>query len=131
MPVSPEFWIWGCPKSGSIHITVTSPLAFVNKRSGYEINGFALLAASLAVGFSRQKIEPVAWWPAACQHFSCASTVELITATSPQRPMFLADSQCIDCCLTLSTTATFVCPKVAFEERFNCRFSLRFFLKLS
>ena len=34
---------------------MTSPSAFVNKSSGYEINRFALLA----VGFSRQNIEPL------------------------------------------------------------------------
>ena len=50
------------------------------------------------------------------------------TASSPQRPLFFADSPNIDSCLNLSTTVTspqrhlsFV-PKVAVVERFNCNY---------
>ena len=35
-----------------------------------------------------------------------------LTATSPQRPRFLADSPYIDSCLNLSTMASFFCPQV-------------------
>ena len=49
------------------------------------------------------------------------STVEApLTATSPKRPLFLADSLYIDSCLNLSTSATLFCPKVSVVERFNC-----------
>ena len=34
-----------------------------------------------------------------------------LAATSLQWPLFLADSPYIDCCLNLSTTATFFCPQ--------------------
>ena len=35
-----------------------------------------------------------------------------LTATSPQRPLLLADSPYIDSYLNLSTMATFFCPQV-------------------
>ena len=41
-----------------------------------------------------------------------STTVEPpITATSPQRPVFLADSPYIDSCFNLSTMASLFCPQ--------------------
>ena len=42
-----------------------------------------------------------------------------LTASSPQRPLFWADSSYIDSCLNLSTTAIFFCSKVSAVETFN------------
>ena len=42
-----------------------------------------------------------------------------LTASSPQRSLFLADSPFIDSCLNLSTTAIFFCSKVSAVETFN------------
>ena len=66
--------------------------------------------------------------------FNVASTVEVpLTATSPQRPMFLADSPYLSEWLLFKPlyNGHFRLSQGAFEERFNCAFPWRFFLKMS
>ena len=76
IPISKTLVIWASPVTltitqiakviweGDAHITRVLDMGMPETREQ---------GVSLSLGFSRQNIEPVAWWPAACQHFRCAS----------------------------------------------------------